>query len=324
MKFTVEEGGARLDRFLSARFPEVSRALIMKYLKEGHARLNGRRARPGLFVKTGDDVELPGWDDALERIRGGRAQGVPAVVVERPLRTQVPVLYEDDFLIVVDKPPGLVMHPGKGHEHEGLDMLLRKRFGPSARLVHRIDRDTSGVVVAARGHPESARRLARDFKEGAADKSYLALVRGVPEPAAGVIDEPLLDTKAEGARVYVDRHGRPARTDYETVEAFRTFAWLRVRPRTGRRHQIRAHLAHLGHPLAVDRVYSKRRRLRVRDLRPDLKVTWKNPVVLARQPLHAEAITIRHPESGEDMTFLAPLPADLNAALEVLRSAVGG
>ena len=320
MKFRVDDGGARLDRFLSARFPDVSRALIMKYLKEGHALLNGRRARPGFFVQTGDDIELPGWDDAIERIRGGRAQGVPVVAPRRPTRQAVSVLYEDDVMLVVDKPPGLVMHPGKGHEDEGLDRMLRERFGASVRLVHRIDRDTRGVVVAARGHPESARRLALDFKAGAADKSYLALARGVVDPASGVIDEPLLDTKAEGSRVYVDPHGKPARTEYETLEAFRAFSWLRVRTHTGRRHQIRAHLAHIGHPLAVDRVYAKCRRLRVADLRPDLPVTWKNPVVLARQPLHAEAITIRHPVSGEDMTFEAPLPTDLAAALELLRS----
>ena len=320
MKFRVDDGGARLDLFLSARFSHVSRSLIMKYLKEGHARLNGGRARPGLFVQTGDEIELPGWDDAIERIRGGRAEGVPVVAPRRATRQAVSVLYEDDVLLVVDKPPGLVMHPGKGHEDEGLDRILRERFGASVRLVHRIDRDTSGVVVAARGHPESARRLALDFKAGAADKSYLALARGVIDPASGVIDGPLLDTKAEGSRVYVDPHGKPARTDYETLEAFRAFSWLRVRTRTGRRHQIRAHLAHIGHPLAVDRVYSKRRRLRLGDLRPDLKVSWKNPVVLARQPLHAEAITIRHPVSGEDMTFHAPLPSDLNAALEALRT----
>jgi 23S rRNA pseudouridine1911/1915/1917 synthase len=142
----------------------------------------------------------------------------------------------------------------------------------------------------------------------------------VVAPASGVIDEPLLDTKVEGARVHVDRRGKPARTAYDTVEAFRAFALLRVKPATGRRHQIRAHFAHIGHPLAVDHVYAQRRKLRVRDLRPDLPVSWQNPVVLTRQPLHAEALTIRHPRSGEDMTFHAPLPRDLEAALEVLRA----
>ena len=104
------------------------------------------------------------------------------------------------------------------------------------------------------------------------------------------------------------------------LEAFAAFAWLRARPRTGRRHQIRAHLAHIGHPLAVDHMYSDRKRLRVADLRPDLKVTWKNPFVLRRQPLHAESITLRHPKTGEEMTFRAPIPPDLEAVLEVLRA----
>jgi 23S rRNA pseudouridine1911/1915/1917 synthase len=322
MRLTVgpEGAGRRLDRFLAARFPELSRALVMKYLKEGRARLNGAPARPGLFLKRNDEVDLPEFEEAIGRIRGGRPAGMPDL--PRPTRPQeVEVLYEDDYLVVVDKPPGLVMHPGKGHEEEGLDLILREHYGPSTRLVHRIDRDTSGVVVAARGHPEAARRLASAFKEGDIEKAYLGLVRGRPEPPAGRIDEPLLDTREEGSRVHVDPHGKPAETAFETLEDFATgYAWLRIRPATGRRHQIRAHLAWLGHPLAVDAVYARRKRLRLRDLRPDLEVTWKNPVVLGRQPLHASELTLRHPESGEDVTFRAPVPQDLESVLELLRA----
>ena len=318
MKLTVEGPGCRLDRFLAERFPDVSRALIMKYLKEGGARLNGYRARPGLFVETGDELELPAWEESLERIRGGRAAGVPHVTSQRP-PLDIPVLYEDEYLIVVDKPAGLVMHPGKGHEEEGLDMLLQQHYGPSARLVHRLDRDTTGVVVVARGHPQSAQRLADAFKEGDVEKVYLGLVSGVPDPASGTIDAPLKVTQRESQPVRVRPDGKPARTDYETVEAFARFAWLRLQPQTGRRHQIRAHLAHAGHPLAVDHIYAKRGRLRLRDVRPDLPATWKNPVVLGRQPLHAAEITLRHPKTGEEVTFEAPVPQDLEEALNLLR-----
>ena len=315
-----EGAGERLDRYLVIRFPQVSRAIVMKYLKEGHARINGRRARPGLFVKVGDEIDLPDWDKALQRIRKGEAEGLPPIPERSAPPRDVRVLYEDEYMVAVSKPPGLVMHPGSGHEQEGLDLILREHFGPSTRLVHRIDRDTSGVVVAARGHPESARRLTESFRDGDNEKLYHALVRGVPEPDRGTIDLPLLDTKAEGSRVHVDPHGKTARTLYEVEEKLGAFAWLQVRPETGRRHQIRAHLAEIGHPLAVDHVYARRRKLRLSDLRPDLPVSWKNPVLLSRQPLHASRITLRHPESGEEMTLDAPLTDDLEKVLEVLRA----
>jgi len=321
MRIAVEGGGVRLDVWLRARFPRLSRALIMKYLKEGRARVNGRRARPGTHVEDGDELDLPDWEEALARIRGGHAADLPELPVPRVARPprDLLVLYEDEEMVVVSKPAGMVMHPGKHHEEEGLDRVLREMFGPSVRLVHRLDRDTSGVVVAARHHPRAAQRLTAGFKEGDAEKVYLALVEGVPSPPSGTIDAPLFDSRREGTSVTVREGGRPARTDYETLEAFTRYAWLRVRPRTGRRHQIRAHLAHVGHPLAVDHVYARRSRLRLRELRPDLPVTWKNPVVLARQPLHAAELTLRHPRTGEEMTFRAPLPADLAEVLRLLR-----
>jgi len=320
MRLTVGKGGVRLDRYLVGHLEGVSRATVMKYLKEGRALVNGLRARPGLFVRDGDAIDLPGFDDAVARIREGRAEGVPNVArVRQPLA--VPVIYEDDDMIVVDKPPGLVMHPGEGHEEEGLDLLLRKRYGPSARLVHRIDRDTSGVVVVARGHPQSAARLTDAFRQGDAEKTYLALVWGVPDPAQGTVDAPIVDRKVPGERPRVAEGGREARTEYETLEAFGRFAWLKLRPKTGRRHQIRAHMAHLGHPLAVDRVHAARRQLKLKDLRPELPPTWKNPVVLDRQPLHASELVLRHPRTGEEMKFTAPLPPDLAEVLRLLREA---
>ncbi len=310
--------GGRLDRFLAAALPDVSRAAVMKYLKEGNALLNGRRARGGLFVREGDEIDLPDLDAALDRIGRGQPEGQPAVPPPAP--PDISLLYEDEYIVVVDKPPGLVMHPGTEHEDEGLDLILRRHFGPSTRLVHRIDRDTSGVVVAARGHPDAARRLAEAFRDGDVEKTYGALVVGTPAPAEGTIDAPLVDTRHEGERVHVDPHGKPARTDYRLVEAFARFSWLELRPKSGRRHQIRAHLAHIGHPLCVDHVYARRRRMRLRDFRPDLPRTWKNPIMLGRQPLHAMALTLRHPKTGADVTFRAPLPADLAALLPLLRA----
>ncbi|MEM8884542.1 MAG: RluA family pseudouridine synthase [Planctomycetota bacterium] len=320
MKLTVEAAhdGERLDKLLAARLDGVSRAVVMKYLKEGRARVNRRPAKPGLRVAVGDEVELPGWDEAVERIRAGRPEGQPEVRSDRRRRT-IEVIYEDEFLVAVNKPAGLVMHPGKGHEEEGLDILLREQCGPATRLVHRIDRDTSGVVVAARGHPKAARRLTKDFAEGDIEKEYLALTRGVPRPARGTIDAPLLDTKAEGQKVRVDRRGRPARTDYEVLEAFDGFALVQARPLTGRRHQIRVHLGHIGCPLAVDPLHGPKQRLRMRALRPELPKTWKNPVVVGRTPLHAHRLRLRHPETGADLALEAPVPPDMEEALRILK-----
>lgn len=322
MKIRVEaaEAHERLDKLLAARFGDVSRATIMKYLKEGAARLNGHRAKPGVRVAAGDSIELPDWEAAVERIRGGRPAGHPEVERKRP-DFSIPVLFEDDCLVAVDKPPGIVMHPGKGHEDEGLDRILRGMFGPNTRLVHRIDRDTSGVVVAARGHPNAARRLTRDFAHGDVEKEYLALTRGVPDPPSGRIDAPLLDTKAEGQKVRVSPEGRRAISDYETLERHGNYALVRVRPLTGRRHQIRVHLSHIGCPLAVDPLHGPRQRLRVRALRPDLPRTWKNPVVVGRTPLHASRLRLRHPVTGEDLVIEAPLPPDMAEALRLLSAA---
>lgn len=325
MRLTVDASGAgeRLDRYLARKFPRYSRALVMKYLKEGRGRINGRKARPGTALAEGDDLDLPEWEESIEEIRGGAAAGIPEIPRARTRPEGIVVLHEDAHIVVIDKPAGLVMHPGKGHAEEGLDRILREHFGAATRLVHRLDRDTSGVLVAARGHPDSARRLGEAFVSGDVEKGYFALVRGVPEPAQGRIDAPLLDTKEVGSNVRVDHRGKEAVTEYRVVRAFPGFAWLFVRPRTGRRHQIRAHFAHTGHPLAVDHVYSRCTRLRLRDLRPDLPVTWKNPVVLARTPLHAAEITFRHPATGEEMTFRAPLPPDLTRVLEILEGAPG-
>jgi len=320
IRIADSEAGERLDKVLAARFDEVSRATVMKYMKEGAARHNGRRAKPGARVEPGDSVELPGWEEAVARIADGRPAGHPEIAKKRPKKT-IPVLYEDECMVAVDKPAGLVMHPGKGHESEGLDQVLREMFGANTRLVHRIDRDTSGVVVAARGHPNAARRLTRDFAQGDVEKEYLALTRGVPEPRAGRIDAPLLDTKAEGRKVEVSPRGRAAVTDYETVEAFYGFALVKAMPRTGRRHQIRVHLAHIGCPLAVDPLHGPKRRLRVRALRPDLPRTWKNPVVVGRTPLHASRLRLRHPETGEDVVIESPLPDDVKEALRLLSGA---
>ena len=322
MKLRIEpaEAGERLDKLLAARFADVSRATIMKYLKEGAARLNGRRAKPGDRVAEGDDLRLPDWESAVARIRSGRPAGHPELERKRPV-PDIPVLYADDFLVAVDKPPGIVMHPGKGHEEEGLDRILRAMFGANTRLVHRIDRDTSGVVVAARGHPNAARRLTRDFAHGDVEKEYLALTRGVPDPRSGRIDAPLLDTKAEGQKVRVAPNGRPAVTEYETLEVHGAYALVRLRPLTGRRHQIRVHLSHIGCPLAVDPLHGPRQRLRVRALRPDLPRTWKNPVVVGRTPLHASRLRLRHPETGEDLVIEAPLPPDMAEALRLLSAA---
>ena len=324
MRLKVEESGAgvRLDQFVAASLKGVSRATVMKYLKEGRARLNGHKARAGWQLKAGDEIELPGFKERVARIRQGAPEGFPEVQRLKPKLEGILVLYEDAHMLVVDKPAGLVVHPGKEHP-EGLDQILREHYGPSVRLVHRLDRDTSGVLVAARGHPENANRLAEAFKQGDTEKIYYALAKGEIDPPKGRIEAKLIDTKTVGSNVRVDPTGKTAITEYETLESFGDFSWLQVRLLTGRRHQIRVHLAHLGHALALDHVYGSARKLRLLDIRPDLPRSWKNPVVLARMPLHAARLSIRHPKTGEEMTFEAPLPGDLSHLLELFEEREG-
>ena len=228
---------------------------------------------------------------------------------EKPLPEKLPlrVVHEDEDVIVVDKPPGLTVHPAPGHPRGTLVNALLARYpeleavGEPSRpgLVHRLDADTSGLMVVARS-PDSYANLSRQIKERSFTKVYLALVKGRPQPAEGAIDAPIARNPRSRQKMGIVEGGRASLSEYRTMEALEGFTLLEVRPKTGRTHQIRVHMAATGHPVAGDSKYGGRAKF------------------LRRQFLHACKLGFFLPSSGEPVEFASRLPPDLREALDYL------
>jgi 23S rRNA pseudouridine1911/1915/1917 synthase len=317
-QFTVapDQAGQRLDVFLSAALPAFSRATLQRAIDAGHVRVDDAVSKPSLRLRSGSIVIVQQID-------------VPR---EGPLPQQIPlsILHEDNAIIVVDKPAGMIVHPAKGHWEGTLASALAHHFGTlSSRggqtrpgIVHRLDRDTSGVIVVAK-NDQVHDALAAQFKSREVEKEYLAIVAGVPDRDRDVIDEPIGDHPTQREKKAIrreDASARPAVTAYEVLERFAGYAFLRVRPQTGRTHQIRIHLAHAGFPVLCDRLYGGRARLHECELVPQ-RGTEHDPdrSLLERQALHAHLLTLTHPATGQRLTFEAPLPADMLRTLDALR-----
>jgi 23S rRNA pseudouridine1911/1915/1917 synthase len=299
--------GWRLDHFLKRRIGRLSRTRIQQIIKDQITFPDGRRARPSAAVRAGE-----------------------VIVIRRPapLEPEVPrwfhVLHEDASVLVIDKPAGLPMHTTAKFWRNTLTALLRELY-PDERMdvAHRIDRETSGVLLVARG-PEVASFLTRAFARRAVDKTYLALVKGAP-PDEGAIDLPLklLDTPS---RVMMGParagEGLPALTRYRVVRRFPSHALCEASPETGRQHQIRVHMAAIGHPIVGDKLYGAGEALFMRScdegVTPELLAAFDG---LARHALHAHRLTFPHPETRRDMTVESPLPEDLRAYMDALEGA---
>ena len=254
---------------------------------------------------------------------------VPAPEACKPLAENMPVdfVHVDDTIAVVNKPAGLVVHPAAGNESGTLVNALLHHLGElpgegqedRPGIVHRLDKDTSGLIVVARTR-EALTRLQEDFARRKVNKEYLAITSGVPREPSGEITAAIgrhetkrkkMAAKAEG--------GRDARTDYQVLEDFRTHALARLKPLTGRTHQIRVHLRSLGTPVLCDATYSRRKSVTASELLGRRKCKGE-PAILARQALHACRLSFVHPSTGERTEFEACLPADMERALEILRS----
>jgi len=288
------EAKARLDQFLAKRLPEFSRSRLQQLIRDGFVRLNNSTSRPRQIVRGGDKIELT--VPPLEKIE----------TLPEPIPLEI--LFEDDDLIVINKQPGLVVHPGAGHrEHTLVNAILNhcatlSGIGGKERpgIVHRIDKETSGCVVVAK-NDASHWDLSRQFAARTVEKIYLALVAGKLRKTAGVIKEkigrhPVRRQQMSATAV----RGRPAKTEYRVVRSSGRATLVECRLHSGRTHQIRVHLHHLGHPVLGDKVYAPR-------LAKDFP----------RQMLHAWKLEFRHPRTEEWKSFEAPLPDDFAAAIEL-------
>jgi 23S rRNA pseudouridine1911/1915/1917 synthase len=302
LRVPPECAGWRLDHFLKFRIHRLSRTKIRSIIETQVKFPDGRRPRPSSGVRSGELI-------VLDR---------PAPK-EPPVPRHFSVLAEDDTFIAIDKPAGLPIHTTAKYWRNTLVAVLRERYPDEAvQVCHRLDRETSGVLLVARG-PEAASLLKRAFERRAVSKSYLAIVHGTP-PDDGVIDLPLklLDTPTH-MMMGVREDGLPSVTRYRVLERYPAHALVACEPRTGRQHQIRVHLAALGHPIVGDKLYraSERQFMAFCDggLTPELLEAFDG---LPRHALHAHQLTFPHPRTRAPVTVESPLPADLRGYLDAL------
>ena len=306
-----EDAGLRLDVYLAQQFPRYSRVRLRRAINAAMVQVDGHCTKAALHLKDGQQVSIR----------------LPEPTREGPLPEDIPldILYEDNSIVVVNKPPGMVVHPAKGHWQGTLASALAFHFqslstlGGPARpgIVHRLDRETSGVILVAKTN-EAHLALARQFEQRLVNKQYLAVVSGNPDRDRDIIEKPIGMHPYHREKMAV-RAGhstsRPARTFFEVEERFDRFAALHVMPKTGRTHQIRVHLAHLGHAVLCDRLYGGRSSITLGEVRQ----SDEPDVLLDRLALHARKIRLTHPLSQEPVEFEAPLPDDISRLLEELR-----
>jgi len=322
-RLTVTSGEAkrRLDQFLAARLPSHSRSSLQRLIREGNVVLVGQEGGPSPARGAGP-------------LRAGRqmAEGeiveiifpspIPSGLV--PEEVALNVLHEDSDFLVIDKPAGMVVHPGAAARSGTLVHALLHHctdlsgIGGVERpgIVHRLDKGTSGVLVVAKTDT-AHRELSRQFQARTVRKLYMALVWGRPERSSGSIDLPIGRDVLHRVKISSRTTSpREAFTEYRVVEALEGFSWLEVRPRTGRTHQIRVHLKHLGHPIVGDTVYGGARYTQVAS--PARKTAL---LAFGRLALHARRLELLHPVTGQAMAFEAPVPAEFESLLEALKRA---
>lgn len=292
------DAGKRLDSFLHERLPEFSRSRLQSWIKEDRVLLNGAPARPSYVLRGGESVSVE--PASLPPLKA-EAEALP-----------LKILYEDEDVVVVDKPAGMVVHAGAGHSRGTLvNALLHHMDGSLSSIngdlrpgiVHRLDRDTSGVLVVARTDV-AHRALARQFHDREVEKTYLALVHGRMKQAQGRITSPVSRDPVRRTRMTARlAAGRSALTEYRVIEEFERFSYLEVRIGTGRTHQIRVHLSSIRHPIVGDRLYGAPASI------PGL-------APLGRFFLHAHRLRFRSPSSGEWLTVESPVPQELHTFLE--------
>jgi 23S rRNA pseudouridine1911/1915/1917 synthase len=314
----ASESGQRLDAFLAGHFGQYSRVHLRRVITAGGVTVDGRGGKPAYRLREGQRVSIV----------------LPEIPREAPQPEDIPldVLYEDDHLVAVNKPPGMVVHPARGHWSGTLASALQYRFGSALSgsggpsrpgIVHRLDRDTSGVILVARSD-QAHSNLATQFAERSIEKEYFALVVGSPDRDRDIIQRAIGVHPQRREKMAIRRDesaSRSAETFYEVLERFEGFAALRLLPKTGRTHQLRVHLSHIGCPVLCDRQYGGRARITRGEIRRDADDTL---VLLGRQALHARRLRFAHPATGQTLEIEAPLADDIQAVLVELRGYRGG
>lgn len=309
LTFLVEESdaGSRLDVYLAKQIDGWSRARIQRLIEDVDVTVKGRAAKPSYKLRAGDSVEV----ELTE----------PPVSSFVPENIPLEIIYEDEDLVIVNKPAGMIVHPGAGVSSGTLANALAFHFQNLSKragavrpgIVHRLDKDTSGLILVAKNE-EMHEKLADQFRAREVFKSYVALVHGRVAEDAGRIEQPIARDPRNRTRMSVVRGGRQALTLYRVRAAYERFTLLDVEIKSGRTHQIRVHLRWLKHPVVGDEVYGEGRDKNVQDARVRALIGR-----LGRQFLHAEQLGFRHPRTQEQLRFTAPMPRELSEFLESLQ-----
>jgi 23S rRNA pseudouridine1911/1915/1917 synthase len=306
--------GTRLDQYLVAMFPDFSRSVIQKVIEAAGVTVNEAPAKASYKIRYGDRVRIQ----------------PPEPTHDLPVPEDIPldILYEDEYLAVINKPHDMVVHPAKGHWSGTLVNALQFHFRQLSQLngdyrpgiVHRLDRDTSGVILVAK-EEGTHRELSAQFERRKVFKEYTALTTGVLDRDSDYIERRIGHHKHDRIKMAVtddEDEGKEACSFYEVIERFRGYTLVRISPRTGRTHQIRVHLASVNCPVLADKTYSGRDSLRLSDLVPGLDQT-EDEVLMPRQALHASRLRFVHPRRRQVIEAEAPLPAEFEKTLAALR-----
>ena len=303
-----EEAGTRLDAFLAGHIEGWSRSRLQRLIDESDVLVNGKPAKPSYKMREGDEVDVDLVDE-------------PAAVFE-PENIPLDIIHEDQYLAVINKPAGMVVHPGAGVSSGTLANAIAWHFktgssligGSSDRvgIVHRLDKDTSGLILVAKDE-KTQEALAAQFRDRTTEKSYVALVHGSPHENKSVIDRPIARDRWHRTKMTVAANGREAISIWKVRKRFEKLTLLEVEIKTGRTHQIRVHLASINHPVVGDATYNEGRDNTIANV--EIKHAVEK---LDRFFLHAERLAFMHPETGERMSFTAEIPVELKELLDLL------
>jgi 23S rRNA pseudouridine1911/1915/1917 synthase len=306
---SADDAGERLDRFLSEQRQDLSRSQIKRLIEDRFVLVNGKSLKAAYILKSADQIEI----------------SLPAAkkLTTEPQEIPLDIVFEDEYLIVVDKPHGIVVHPAAGNPDRTLVNALLFHCGHLSGIgaplrpgiVHRLDKDTSGLIVMAKDNAAHL-SLSSQFQERTTDRAYYAIVHDVPRRLQGTIKS-IMGRHPEDRKRFssITRHGKEAVTNWDIVQAFKHFALLRLKLQTGRTHQIRVHMKELGHPILGDPVYGSRRKLKqipdrtLKEILDDFR----------RQALHAYLLGFTHPATGERLSFESALPRDFATVLDAIK-----